>query len=431
MLKEITKAHSIKLNPTPKQSKLFAQACGVKRKSFNWALVEWEKWFKDGLKPSAYSLIKHQNSIKKSEMPCFLDVSKTASQYAIHDLQKAWDNYFKKLKDGSIAKEKNTFIKKYGVIGNEEKLKNFGKPKFKKKGKSIDSFLAVENQLQFKQADYKIHIPRVGKVRCFENFRFTGKVNNVTVKRIANDWFAVINVNTLTSLPLVSENQTTIGIDVGISNMMVCSDGTIYKNPKALKSNLKGLKRAQRSLSRKVIGSNNRHKQSMVVATKHQRICNIRSNAIHQATTDIIKKGKRIVIEDLNVMGMLKNHKLSQALLDVSFGEIIRQLTYKASWAGLEIVKANRFFPSSKICSNCGCKKERLGLNERIYKCEKCNLILNRDLNAALNLAKYSSTPNVGGSQACGDAITLGQSCSVKHEIDNFCNNLGYSKLNN
>jgi putative transposase len=426
------KCHVIKLNPTTAQKRLFAQACGCKRKSYNWALSEWNKWLEDGKKPSAMSLIKHQNSIKKTEMAYFLDVSKTAPQYAIWDLQEAWTNYFRKLKNGSIAKEKAAFIKNNGVAGNEKKLKEFGKPKFKKKGKCIDSFVAIENNQQFKQSDFKIHIPRVGKVKCFENLRFDGKVNNVVIKRVANDWFAVVNIDIPVSLPLVSENQATIGIDMGISKMMVCSDGTIYENTKALKNSLKGIKRAQRSLSRKVKGSNNRFKQSRILATKHQRVYNIRKNAIHQATTDIIKKGMRIVVEDLNVKGMVKNRNLSQSIIDVSFSEIIRQLTYKALWSGIEIVKADRFYPSSKMCSCCGYKKDKLSLATRTYKCYNCGTIIDRDLNAAVNLANYSPTSKGEGREACGEVVALGQSGSMKHEFDNkieFCKQFNTQKL--
>jgi putative transposase len=395
----MNKAHSIKLNPTKKQRQLFAQACGISRHSYNWGLNQWNERYKNGEKPSAMTLIKLQNSIKKTETPFYLNVSKTAPQYALWDLENAFKKFFKK---------------------------ETAYPKFKKKGRCVDSFLAVENKEQFKQQDFKIHIPRVGKVKCFENLRFKGKVNSVTVKRVANDWFAVVQIDS-TEIPLVCENQATIGIDVGIKDLIICSDGTKFENPKALRIGLKSLKRYQRSLSRKVKGSNNRKRQQRIIAKKHQRIANIRKNAIHQATTAIIKKGfGRIVIEDLNVEGMAKNRKLSQAISDASFGEIARQLAYKCFWNGIELVKADRFFASSKTCSCCGHKKEILKLSERIYNCENCGLEIDRDVNAAKNLANYSPTAKSAESKAFGESTESHkvQSASMKNEITKLSNNI-------
>lgn len=393
------KAHKIKLNHTKSQDIFFRKSCGVSRFSYNWALAKWKELYESGEITSAYSLIKLQNSIKRRDYPWMLEVGKCAPQYAIHNLESA----FKKM-----WKEKS------------------GHPKFKKKGVK-DGFLAIENRLHFKQKDFKIWIPRLGWVKCCENLRFEGKVNNVTVKRIANMWFAIVNIeieDKPIDIPKVCENQTTIGIDMGIKSMMVLSDGTIYDNPKALKSNLKGLKRLQRGLSRKVKGSNNRYKQRMKVARKHYRISCIRKNAIHQATTEITKKYDRIVIETLVPENMIKNHKLAQAIGDVSFGEITRQLTYKAKWHGKELIKADQWFASSKICSCCGNKKESLKLSERTYLCLNCRLSIDRDLNAAINLANYSPTLKHKEREACGvdsSSLETRNRSTVKHEINLGC----------
>lgn len=389
----MVKAHQIQLNPTKAQKVFFAKSSGVARFSYNWALAKWKELYENGEKPSAYSLIKLQNSIKKLEFPWMREVTKCAPQYAIHNLESA---YKKMWKEGS------------------------GHPKFKKKGEK-DSFVAVENKICFKQRDFKIWIPRLGWVKCHENLRFEGKVNNVVVKRIADKWFAVINIDTLIEAPIMSENQAIIGVDMGISKMMVVSDGTFYENPKALKSNLKGLKRCQRSLSRKVKGSNNRKKQQVLLARKHYKISCIRSNAIHQATTDLVKRAKTIVIEDLNVKDMIKNRNLSQSLSDVSFGEIKRQLQYKCKWHGVELVFADRFYPSSKLCSNCGHKKDKLKLSDRVYKCKNCKVSIDRDLNASKNLASLGSTSKLEESQACGERSEPHkvQRSSMKQEINN------------
>jgi len=376
---EMIKSHKIKLSPTKTQEDLLIKSCGVARFAYNWALNKWQNDYKIGVKQSAYSLVKYLNSIKKADFPWMKDVCKSSPQHAIHNLETA-------------------FIRMW-------KTKN-GHPKFKNKGRK-DSFVSVESSLSFKQKDYKIWLPRIGWIKCSENLRFDGKVNNVVVKRVADMWFAAINIEVPDSIPTLKQtmgdNQAIIGVDFGIKTMMVLSDGTVYENPKALRKNMKALKRLQRGLSRKVKGSNNRKKQQMKVARKHYRISNIRKNAIHQATTEIVKKYDKIVIETLKPLNMVKNHKLAQAVNDVSFGEIARQLAYKCFWSGKELVKADQWFASSKICNECGNKKEKLSLSERTYKCENCGLKIDRDLNAAKNLAKYSPTPKFGESKAFGE----------------------------
>lgn len=398
------KVHQIKLYSTKSQEIFFRKSCGVARFSYNWALTKWQEDYKNGIKQSAYSLIKHLNSIKRTEFPWMQETGKCCSQYAIHNLESA----FKKM-----WKEGHNY------------------PKFKKKGQ-IDSFIAVENKEQFKQKDHKIWIPRLGWVKCAENLRFNGKVNYVTIKRTADMWFAYVNVEIKEKpieMPTVRENQAIVGIDMGIKSMMVLSDGTVFENPKALQSNLRRLKRLQRSLYRKQIGSKNRFKQRMKVARLHYRISNIRKTVIHQATSFIVNKFDKIVIEDLNVKGLLKNEKLSQSIGDVSFGEIRRQLAYKSLWQEKELVIANRFFASSKTCSNCGHKKISLILKQRIFKCGNCGLEMDRDLNASKNLAKYSPTSEYEGSEACGEGSSLVEildSPSTKQELKNRVLNLKF-----
>lgn len=374
----MNKAHKIKLYPTKTQEILLRKSCGVARFSYNWALARWQELYEAGSKPNLYGLIKELTAIKREKFPWMIDVSKTCPQYAIHNLDGAFSRFFKKQN-------------KY--------------PKFKKKG-IRDSFVAIENTQQFRNYGLKIHIPRVGKIKAAEELRYEGKVNNVVVRRIADMWFAVINIevpeSTSTLKQTTGDNQAIVGVDFGIKTMMVLSDGTIYENPKALKLNLKRLKQRQRRLSKKQKGSKNRRKAQMKVARTHYRISCIRLNAIHQATTEIVKNYDKIVIEDLNVAGMGKNHRLAQALSDVSFGEIRRQLAYKALWSGKELVVADRFFASSKTCSGCGHKKDKLKLSERIYKCENCGLEIDRDLNAAKNLAAYRPTEKFSESNACG-----------------------------
>lgn len=364
------KAHVIRLYPNKSQETLLKKSCGVARHSYNWALSKWKELYEHGHKPTAYGLIKLQNSMKREEMPFYMEVSKTAPQYAIHNLEKAYKSMWK---------------------GNTKY------PKFKKKGIN-DTFLSVENHLGFKQSNKKIHLPRIGKVKCAEDLRFQGKVNNVRVKRVSDKWFAIINIDVDNVPPNISENKVIVGVDVGIKSLFVTSYGGVYENPKALKNNLKKLARLNRVLSRKLKGSNNRERAKVILSRLHYRISCIRKHALHTATTDIVNKADVIVIEDLNVKGMLKNRKLSRAISDVGIGEALRQIKYKAAWQGKEVIVADRWFASSKTCSRCGHKKEALKLSERTYNCEKCSLSMDRDLNAAKNLANYSPTVKTMGS---------------------------------
>lgn len=394
----MNKAHYIQLNPTKAQKIFLHKSFGCARHSFNWALNTWRELYKSGEKPSAYSLVKLQNSIKKNEMPFYLEVNKCAVQHAIHNLEAA----FKKMwKEGA----------KY--------------PKFKKKG-TDDSYVAIENHKSFKQKNKKIWLPRIGWVKCHEDLRFEGKINNVVIKKRVDKYFAVVNLIS-NEAPIICENQAVVGVDLGIKTLVVCSDGTTFENPKALQRNIKRLKRLQRGLSRKIKGSNNRKKQQMKVAKKYYRISCIRKNAIHQATSFLVKNYGKIVIEDLNVKGMIKNRKLSQHIFDASFGEISRQLSYKSQWNGVELIKADRYFASSKTCSKCGMKKEILKLNQRTFNCDSCGHSIDRDLNAAINLANYSPTEKLSESQACGvdnSSLETKKRSTMKHEIVNLSNKI-------
>lgn len=370
------KAHVIRLYPTKSQERFFRQSCGVARFAYNWALAKWNEKYEAKEKTSAYELIKEITKIKRTEFPWMMDVGKTCPQYAIHNVERGFKAFFKK---------------------------NAKHPKFHKKGVN-DSFVAVENKEGFNQKDFKLRIPRLGWVKCAENIRFAGKVNYVTVKRTADYWFAVINIDIASKeTPVMCENQAVIGVDLGVKSLAITSDGTVYENPKALRKSLESLKRNQRWLSRKVKGSNNRKKQQMKVAKLHYIVSCKRKDALHKATTEIVNKADVIVIEDLNVSGMVKNHKLAQAISDVSFGEFRRQIEYKAEWQGKKVIIADRYFASSKTCSCCGWKNDSLQLSDRAFVCQNCKLIIDRDLNAAMNLAKYGSTERLSGSNACGE----------------------------
>lgn len=211
------------------------------------------------------------------------------------------------------------------------------------------------------------------------------------------------------------------GVDLGIKNLATCSDGTTHENPKALKKNFKRLERKQKQLSRKKKGSKNHHgKAKQKLAKLHYHISNVRKDYLHKITSKIIDENQVIVLEDLKVSNMMKNHRLAQTISDVGLHEFRRQVEYKAKWNGRKVIFADTFFPSSKTCSCCGWKNSDLKLTDRVFECKVCDMKLDRDLNASFNL-KQIYTESSLEIQTCGDgssekAISL--SPSVKQEFN-------------
>jgi len=216
-------------------------------------------------------------------------------------------------------------------------------------------------------------------------------------------------------------------VDLGIKTLATFSDGTTEPNPRHLRSCLKKLKQLQRAVSRKPKGSHNRRKAAQRLGRLHRRIANRRANTLHQLTSRLAKTKAVVVIEDLNVAGMLRNHHLAQAIGDVGFYEFRRQLSYKAAWYGCRVLVASRWEPSSKICSGCGWVDEDLTLANRMFRCQNpaCGLMLDRDLNAARNLAtlagSLSERQNACGEESAGLSLVAQVKLSpVKQEPDAF-----------
>ena len=205
-----------------------------------------------------------------------------------------------------------------------------------------------------------------------------------------------------------------VGVDLGIKTLATLSDGTVIPNPRPLKRRRKKLKRLPRAVSRKQKGSNNRKQAARKLAKQHRTVAHQRANTLHQVTTMLAKTKSVVVIEDLNVSGRLKNHRLVQAIAAVGFAEFRRQLTYKTAWYGSQVVVASRWEPSSKTCSGCGWVDADLTLADRTFHCQVCGLVLDRDLNAAINrehLAGSSSDSRI----ACGEGSAgLGHEAQVQ-----------------
>ena len=349
---------------------------GAARFAYNWALARKIEAYQNGQKlPSAIDLHRELNVLKKTEFPWMYEVSKCAPQEALRNLDHAYAHFFRRLKQKKSGKN----IKA-------------GFPRFKSRKNGLGSFRLTGAIHVYEKA---IKLPRLGILRLKEQGYLPGgeaHILSATVSEKAGRWFVSLQVEIEISDPKPAEKPAA-GVDLGIHCMAQVSDGTRFENPHALKSALAKLKRLQRAVSRRQKGSTNRTKAVKLLAKAHYRVANIRKDALHQATTYLAKTKSVIVLEDLNVSGMLKNHHLAQAIADVSMSEFRRQLSYKAAWYGCEILIADRFYPSTKRCSRCGEVKPVMSLGEREYRCECCSFVVDRDLNAANNLEQliYSS----------------------------------------
>ena len=373
------RAHKIRIFPNEEQETGLRKACGCARKAWNWALSKWEETYKAGGKPYAYGLKKELNAIKEEQFPWMYESTKCAPDQAVVNLGKAYQNFFKGIK----AKRK------------------VGKPKFRSKKSAKDSFYLCNTNKRVKSG--KLFVPNIsGGIVMSEEVRFQGKIMSYTVSRDVDRWYVSVLVDTeVEELPKTGK---TVGVDLGIKTLATLSDGTTIENPHLLKKQMRKLARKQRELSRKQKGSKNREKARIKVAKIHRTVRLARLDVLHQATTKLVRSYDTIVIEDLNVKGMVKNHKLARAISDCGFGMFRTMLENKCKMYGKTLVIADRFFPSSKTCSKCGHKKEELKLSERMFVCEKCGFEIDRDLNAAINLEKY---PLVEGSLKPVDSVSV------------------------
>ncbi len=252
----------------------------------------------------------------------------------------------------------------------------------------------------------------------------TVQPKNVTLSKKAGKWFISFKYELeSTNHPKQREK---VGVDIGIKSLATCSDGTVYPNPKAFKRYKKKLRRIQRKLSRQKIGSNNREKTKRKVGKLHKRIADIRRDSLHKLTINLAKNHGEVIIENLNVSGMLKNHRLANAIADCGFYEFKRQLHYKTQWYGSKLTIVDRFYPSSQLCCECN-HRQKMPLKLRIFKCENCGVEIDRDLNASNNLERWHpeiSFPTTSSSEernACGELNKpAGQSSrdSMKQEVD-------------
>ena len=382
-------AHKIRLYPNKKQATYLSKACGVARFAYNWALALWIMANKAGEQVTEWSLRKLLNATKRVSFPWMLEVTKCAPQLAIMDLGKAFRNYY---------------------------AKRAGHPAFRKKGRH-DSFRLSNDQ--FKVKGRLIRVPNLGYVRMAEELRFEGKIIGAAISSAAGRWYASIQVEIPDPKPIHGSESQAVDVDLGVKDMATLSDGTKAPGAKPHKALSARLRRLNKSLSRKEgakkgqAKSKNFKKAQKKLSRLHARIADIRNDGTHKLTAALARNYGTIGIEDLNVSGMAKNHKLARAVLDMSFFEFRRQLEYKSKMTGSVVVVADRFFASSKLCSNCGEKYGSLNLSTREWLCPACGCRHDRDINAAINLRNYAVSYTV---PACGELVVF--NTSVKQELN-------------
>jgi len=373
---KLVRGFKTELAPNNVQRSLLARTAGCARFAYNWGLARRiEEYKATGRSSSAIDQHKQLNRLKVAEFPWMYEVSKCAPQEALRDLDSAYQHFFRRVKNG----EKPGFPR--------FKAKHRSPPKFK-----INSKCAV--------SACKIHLPHIGWVKLKEK-KYLPATGDPSARQLAvavkgtgsGRWFVSVQCEVEVKDPQPSPKAVAaLGIDLGLKNYAVLSDGSEpAKPPKSLSKALKKLRRLQRRVARRQRDSSNRIKAVRRVNATHFRVASLRREFIHQLTNWLVKTKPALVyiVEDLNIKGMAGNRRLSRAIADVGWGEFLRQLAYKTGWNGYRMVKADRWFPSSKMCSKCHAINHGLKLEDRTFVCPSCGFVIDRDLNAAVNLSRY------------------------------------------
>ena len=358
-------AYKYRLHPTREQSEFFNKSFGCVRFIYNWGLQKRiEAYAKDKGRISYVQLCAMLTELKKEEQYSWLrEVSTECLQQALRNLDAAFTRFFREKK---------------------------GFPRFKSKSRSRQSYKAILS-VHVDQERRRIKLPKIGWVKYGNNRKFEGDVRSVTVSVTPSGKYHVsVLVDDGKELPekLPVTFDTTIGIDMGIKDFAVCSNGDTYENPRHLIKAEQRLRTLQRRLSRKKKGSNRRNRARMILAIQHEKVANRRQDYLHKISTKIVRENQAIVVEDLNTKGMMRNHRLSKAIGACGWSTFFKMLEYKCERQGKTFIRIGRFDPSSKMCS-CGHVYRGLKLSEREWVCPNCGSVNDRDLLAACNIKRF------------------------------------------
>ena len=356
------KAYKFRIYPTTAQAALIAQTFGCKRWVYNHFLAERIAIYEsEKRKAGRFEQDKRLTQLKK-ETEWLRAPDKCALQNALADLDAAYQNFFRRVKSG----EKPGF------------------PKFKSKR---DKHQSYRTSGTIKMHAKHIQLPKLGLVQCRISKQVEGRIISATVSQNPSGKYFVSVLCTDVEIQQMDRTGAMVGVDLGLKELAITSDNQHFANPKHFNKSQKKLAKLQRELSRKSKGSNNREKARIKVARLHERIANQRLDSAHKMTTSLVRDYDLIAIETLVPKNMVKNRRLAKAISDAAWGEIVRQLEYKCNWYGKELVKVDRFYPSSQTCNSCGYKNSNTkNLAVREWDCPKCGVHHDRDVNAAKNI---------------------------------------------
>jgi putative transposase len=383
----VIQAYRFALDPTPKQQRALASHCGATRFAFNWGLA----LVKDRMDarqagdevdvPWTLPRLRREWNLAKSDVaPWWEENSKEAYSSGLDSLARAFKSYW----DSSNGRRKGARV---------------GFPRFKKRGRAPDTCRFTTGAIRVEPDRHHVTLPRLGKVRTHESTRKlarrveqrTARIRSATISRRAHRWFVSFSVELQREVPATNGKTSIVGVDVGVRYLAVTAGpglvAQIEENPRALSQNLRVLARAQRAVARRKPGSKGREESRRQVARVHARITNIRRDTLHKLTSRLACSHGTVVVEQLNVAGMLRNRRLARSIADASFGQINRMLTYKTNWYGSRLHVADRWFASTMTCSACSLVNAKLGLAERTFRCAGCGMVMDRDENAARSLA--------------------------------------------